>query len=353
MVSAPTTLDAPVRERIRQEARIAGLARSRLPSLSDVEGRRLQLWGLASVVLLGMAAAVGLSAGPGLQGQLAVPPEIVRLCSAALALAFCAYTIEKEVHLRRLARLLVEEQMRGLALQSEVDRLLEIARIRSDLIAAVSHDLRTPVTAIRGAAELLRTPLPPGDRTALLDALDRQSRHLQSMVEQLLIASVLERDGPPLDLTTIDLVEVVREVARDLAAARRPVHLEAPQRAHVRASAEGLRRVVENLVTNAYLHGRPPIGIRILEAAGMVVLTVADAGRGVRPADRRRVFELFTRLDPSRNGPGMGLGLGIVQGLAGAWGGRVWVDDAPEGGAAFHVALPAAPSTAVPAASAH
>jgi signal transduction histidine kinase len=332
-----------MRERIRQEARVAGLTRSRTPSLRDVESRRVQLWGLTFVVLVGMAAAVSLSAGPGLNGLLTVPPEVVRLCSAALVLAFCAYTIEKEVHLRRLGRLLVEEQLRGLVLQSEVDRLLETARIRSELVSAVSHDLRTPVTAIRGAAELLGKHVSPEDRTSLLDALDRRSRQLESMIDELLRAAVLERDGPPLDLVTLDVVEIASEAAGDPAAGRGSVHVEGPERAYVRASREGLRQVIEHLVTNAHVHGRPPVRIRVLEAEGTVVLTVADAGGGVRPADRRRVFELFTRLEPSRTGPGMGLGLAIVQGLAGAWGGRVWVDDAPGGGAAFHVALPAVP----------
>ena len=224
-----------------------------------------------------------------------------------------------------------------------MDRLLETARIRSELVSAVSHDLRTPVTAIRGAAELLGKPVSPEDRALLLDALDRRSLQLEGMIDELLRASVLEREGPPLDLAMLDVVEIVREVADQLAPGSPPVRVEGRERAYVLASRDGLRHMVEHLVTNAHLHGRPPVRVRVLEVGGTVVLTVADAGQGVRPADRRRVFEMFTRLEPSRTGPGMGLGLGIVQGLAGAWGGRVWVDDAPEGGAAFHVALPAVP----------
>jgi signal transduction histidine kinase len=333
MDSSPTTLDG----RIRREARVAGLARSRAPSLRDVDGRRLQLWGLASLVLVGLAAAVGLLAGPNPWASLMVPPSVMRLCTAGLALAFCAYTIEKEVHLHRLAALLLEEQLGGLALRAEIGMLLEAARVRSELAAAVGHDLRTPLTAIRAAADLLRAPLPLEDRRTLLDVVVGQSGRLESMIEQLLTAAILEREGPPLDLVAVDAAAIAREVAAD-----RPATLvEAPGPALVRTSPDGLRRVLEDLLANAYRHGRPPVGLRVRADTATVEVTVTDAGGGIRPEDRRRVFDLFTRLEPSRTGPGMGLGLGIVQGLAGAWGGRVWVDDAPGGGAAFHVALPA------------
>ena len=312
------TSDPVASAQILHEARVAGLAKA-APSLDDVAGRRLQLWGLTAFVFLAMAAAVALSIGRDLPGFIAIPPVVARVSAAVLAVAFCAYSVEKELHLRRLTALLVDERVRAVALQGEVERLLESDRMRSEFVASVGHDLRAPLTAILGAAELLRGPLPLRDREALLDSVDRQGRHLRSMIDELLAAAVLEREGPPLELTVLDLGAIARSAAADLEAAGRPVEVDAPA-ALVRASADGLRRVVNNLVTNAYDHGRPPVRMSVAVSGDEAVLTVSDAGPGVPEADRRRVFELFTRLDRDHSDPGIGLGLGIVAGLAGAWG---------------------------------
>jgi signal transduction histidine kinase len=343
MDGAPAmTLDAHHDEIVR-EARVAGLGRSGDPSLDAVAGRRLQLWGVTSVVVVAMAMAVVASLGERLPSALSFPPGVMRSSVVALAVVFCAYAIEKEVHLRRLTTLLVEEAMRNVALQAEVDRLVEVDRIRSDLLTGVRHDLATPLESILGAAGLLRRELPAAQRASLAGVIERHGTQLRRMVEELVDASRLEREGPPLDLETVDLAGLVRSVAGDFARAGRPVALETSAvPANVRAGEDGLHRIVENLIDNAYRHGDPPVRVTVRADGGEVVLSVRDSGPGIAPQERRRVFELFSRLDPSRAAPGLGLGLAIVPGLVAAWGGRVWVDDAPEGGAAFHVALPRA-----------
>ncbi|MCA1726083.1 MAG: HAMP domain-containing histidine kinase [Actinobacteria bacterium] len=325
-------------ELIRREARVAGLSSE--PSLAAVEGRRLQLWSLTSLVLLAVAAAVVLSFGDALPRLLRIPPGIVRAGSVGLGLAFFAYTVEKEIHLRRLTALLVDEQLRNVILQSEVDRLLEVDRVRASILSAVSHDLKTPLVSILDSARLLRRELNPGQRDALADTIERHGRHLDSMLDELLSASAFEREGPPLESQTVNLPKMVRAVAAEMEARGRQTIVEAPALENVRAGLDGLRRVITNLIDNAHAHGRPPVRVVVRREGSEVIVSVLDSGDGIPEDQRRRVFELFTKLDPERPRPGIGLGLAVVPGLVASWGGRVWVADAPEGGAAFHVALP-------------
>lgn len=102
---------------------------------------------------------------------------------------------------------------------------------------------------------------------------------------------------------------------------------------------ESLRRIIDNLIGNASKYGAPPVRVDVAEEPSRIVISVLDGGPGIPKADRERVFERFQRLDQDRSRPGIGLGLSIVRGLVRALGGVVWVEDAPEGGAAFMIAL--------------
>jgi signal transduction histidine kinase len=327
---------------IRREARVAGIAGDSEPSLEAVAGRRAQVWTLTTTVLLATTLAIALSFGERLPGVLSLPPGLVRASVIVLSAAFVAYAVEKEIHLRRLTALLVEERVRNVVLQGEVERLLELDRIRSGILSDVRHDLMTPVESILAAGRRLRTDLPADRRRALADALERQGRELERMIDELLSASDLEREGPPLDLEPVDVPQLVRGVAADLALSGKASTVEGPALQPVRASAEGLRRVMAGLIDNAHTHGRAPVHVSIEDAGPEVIVSVRDSGPGIAEADRRRIFELFTRLGNEGTHPGLGLGLAVVPGLVATWGGRVWVDEAPEGGAAFHVALPRA-----------
>ena len=97
--------------------------------------------------------------------------------------------------------------------------------------------------------------------------------------------------------------------------------------------------MLTNLIENAHKYGADPVRVEVQVADDQVVLSVIDAGPGVPPEERERIFERFYRSDPNGTKPGMGLGLSIVRGLVESCGGTVWVEDAPGGGAAFRVAL--------------
>jgi signal transduction histidine kinase len=223
--------------------------------------------------------------------------------------------------------------------RAHVAELLELDRMKTQFVASVSHELRTPLTSIRGAVSAFRRTGDAAAREELLDVVDRQSSRLHQMVEEMLQSAQMEKSGTIPVTKRIDLAALVRLVALDSQVAGRPVKVEAPQVCEVRADPESMRRIVGNLIDNAHKYGAAPVRV-ILEPDGdRVVLSVVDRGPGVPPGERTQIFERFYRADPTRNKPGLGLGLPIVRGLVDACGGSVWVEDAPGGGAAFRVAL--------------
>jgi hypothetical protein len=147
----------------------------------------------------------------------------------------------------------------------------------------------------------------------------------------------------------VDLGTLARAVAVELGRRGRPVEVIAEPDCVVLGDEEIVQPVLMNLVDNAYRHGAPPVSIRIEHRDDRVVISVEDRGAGV-PEDRRE--SVFAGLPPAgTQGPRAGAGLSIVRGVVAALRGTLWVDDVPEGGAAFRIALPAdAPSWTTPAA---
>lgn len=224
------------------------------------------------------------------------------------------------------------------ASRARVVELLELDRMKREFIASVSHDLRTPLTSILGSVSVAkRDDVGSEHRDELLAVVERQARHLNAMVEQLLAASELERAGMSELRGTVDLAALVRAVALDSEASGRSVTAEAPESVEVRGEADALRRIVENLLDNAFKHGAPPVCLSVERDGDEVLLSVVDAGPGIDAEARTEIFERFHRLEGSRGSPGIGLGLSNVRVLAQACGGAAWVEDAPHGGAAFRV----------------
>ncbi|MFN8035117.1 MAG: GAF domain-containing sensor histidine kinase [Acidimicrobiia bacterium] len=223
--------------------------------------------------------------------------------------------------------------------RAHVAELLELDRMKTQFVASVSHELRTPLTSIRGAVTASRRTEDLISRDELLDVVDRQSQRLHQMVEEMLQSAQMDKNHHVPLLRSIDLAALVRLVALDSHVAGRPVKVEAPQVCEVRADPEAMRRIVGNLIDNAHKYGATPVRVVLEPDADRVILSVVDSGPGVPPAERSRIFDRFYRADPTRNKPGLGLGLPIVRGLVDACGGSVWVEDAPGGGAAFRVAL--------------
>jgi two-component system sensor histidine kinase KdpD len=228
--------------------------------------------------------------------------------------------------------------------EAEVERvaeLEEVSRLKSQFVATVSHELRTPLTSILGSVITMRSlDLDRRESEEFLQTIERQGRRLLRLVEELLTAAQLEREGAVRQYPKLlDLSVLIAEVVRDFEGGP-PVEVTGPESCQVVTDGEILRRVLTNLVDNAMKHGEPPVQILMESSGDEVTIRVRDHGPGIPAEDRERIFERFTRLDQTGNRPGIGLGLPIVRELLVACGGRVWVHEAPDGGAEFGLAVP-------------
>lgn len=215
-------------------------------------------------------------------------------------------------------------------------------RMRRDLVANASHELRTPVTALRATLENVVDGVEPLDPAALLF----QAERLQRLVEQLLDLSRLESgeaglERVPVDVTTL-LADAVADARRTAHGVRFDVEVR-PGGLQVHGDPLRLGQVVGNLVGNAVRHGPPGGTVRVLahgDAAG-VRLEVADSGPGIPEAERERVFERFHRVDAARTTGGAGLGLAIVRHVVDLHGGSVRAEPVAPRGCRMVVVLPA------------
>lgn len=231
------------------------------------------------------------------------------------------------------------------ALLVSTRRAQEMASRQLEFTAAVSHELRTPLAAIRSLGDnLAHGVVRDLDQARLYgEQISGQSARLGSLVEQVLALSAHRL--VPLDRRPIDLAEVVREAVAEESAATgaSAVALELPagDPALVSGDPTALRRAVGNLVANAAKHGRPPIAVRLVPAAGELRIEVADRGPGIPAAERERLFEPFFRGRRAQGEqiPGVGLGLHLVRRLVESHGGRVEVASG-EGGSVFTIVLP-------------
>ena len=220
--------------------------------------------------------------------------------------------------------------------RAQVEELTQLNRMKSEFVALVSHELRTPIASIIGAVSSTRKPELAEHRNELEEIIERAALRLGAMVEDLLSAADLERGETTRGLEPVDLTSVVWEAIADHGVLDREIHVSAPSAAMVVCDREYVRRILDNLLDNAFKYGSPPVRVEVVGEAKHVSLSVLDAGRGVAEADREQVFERFRRLD-TKNGPGLGLGLSVVRGLVEAMGGVILVEEAPGGGAAFRI----------------
>ncbi|HEX7167973.1 MAG TPA: ATP-binding protein [Acidimicrobiales bacterium] len=217
--------------------------------------------------------------------------------------------------------------------RQHVAELVESEMRKSEFLAAVSHDLKTPLTSLIGCTKMLqRDGLTDSQRLELASMVDRQALRLSSMIDDLLTAARLEAEKPPV-ADPVDLAALIRELATEYHVAGRPFTATVPATVVVLAQADGLRRILTNLLDNAFKHGGAPVTVAITTDDDHVEVEVRDHGPGIPADDRERVFERFTRLDVNRQIPGIGLGLSIVQGLVVAYGGEVRADAPADDGA--------------------
>jgi two-component system phosphate regulon sensor histidine kinase PhoR len=225
-----------------------------------------------------------------------------------------------------------------------------MANLRREFVANVSHELKTPLTSIRGYAETLleRGLEDVENRERFVETIRAQAVRLEAIVEDLLELADLDRPDAALEVKSWDLAEVVRDMAAGFeeTAARRGLDLELAVRPGLRASFDRKRVEValRNLLDNAIKYTDSGT-VRIAADAGPSALrvSVTDTGRGIPAQHLPRVFERFYRVDRGRSRAtgGTGLGLSIVKHAIELHGGRVGVESAPERGSTFWFEIPA------------
>jgi signal transduction histidine kinase len=237
----------------------------------------------------------------------------------------------------------------------QVDELKALDQARVELIALVTHELRTPLAVVRAYADLLAEDPPlidresrdPTRRTVREDwhrgALDQVER-LDRLVDSIL-ASVRPTDPAQLEVVPVDVFDVVRETLDSVRPLLRRHHvdLDADVRRYILADPPRLRQVIEHLVENAVKYAPPDSTITIdcTLAEGVAQLRVSDEGPGIPLEWRDRIFEPYARRD-THTARGSGIGLYAARRIVESMGGRLWCEPAEPAGARFVVALPAA-----------
>jgi len=236
----------------------------------------------------------------------------------------------------------------------DITQLKRLESVRKQFVANASHELKTPVSIIKGYAETLMTDhleMSLEDRDRFLKTIYRHSERLALLVNDLLSLSRLDGDAPTFDWKVADLAQWLRETSQDyqssLAAAGRPLAFEIAEGAEALVRFDGikLRQVLDNLVDNALKYTPDGRGLELgarLEESRELEVWVRDEGSGVPPAELERIFQRFYRVDKgrSRETGGTGLGLSIVKRIVEWHEGRIWAENAPEGGLRVAFRLP-------------
>ncbi|HEX5771412.1 MAG TPA: ATP-binding protein, partial [Nocardioidaceae bacterium] len=231
----------------------------------------------------------------------------------------------------------------------EARRLEEGNRVRTALLAAVSHDLRTPLAGIKAAVSSLRSPevsWSVEDQAELLATIEDSSDRLHTIVANLLDLSRLQSDAVRPVVHEVGLDDVVsRTVAQMPQGDRVELRFE-PDLPPVLVDAGLLDRVVANLVDNAVRHSPAdsPVTVATSHVGNRVQLHVVDRGPGVPDAQKEQMFAAFQRLGDAGGREGLGLGLAVARGLTAALGGLLVAEDTPGGGLTMVVDLPAVPT---------
>jgi len=225
-------------------------------------------------------------------------------------------------------RLAMEERMRG-----------QVEEARRQLVAAASHDLRTPLASLRLLVESIDDGVATGEtRDRYLKEIRTHVAVLSDLIDDLFELSRIEAGEISWTMRQVELGELIGET---VAAMRAPAEQKGvvlaaelpPGRVVAEADAEKVQRVLFNLIQNAIRH-TPPDGtvtVRARSGHGEVEIEVADDGEGIAAGDREQVFDAFYRGDDSRGEDGAGLGLAISRAIVEAHGGRIWLADGHPG----------------------
>ncbi len=239
----------------------------------------------------------------------------------------------------------------------DLTRIKQLENTRKEFVANVSHELRTPLSMIKGYVETLIDGAKDDPEVAprFLQTIQKHADRLTYLIEDLLTISRLESGQIVLNIHPLDLGALARRVAEELRgrAEKRNVTfaIDAPEPTQVLADGDRLHQALFNLFDNAIKYGGENSTVTVTaRSAGnnLTELSVTDQGPGIPPEAIERIFERFYRVDRarSREQGGTGLGLSIVKHIIQSHGGEVWARNSGDGGASFHLTLPAESATA-------
>ncbi len=266
-------------------------------------------------------------------------------------LAIAISNIRAFAALRHMAE---ELTLRNGALVKQRDQLQEMNRLKSEFLANISHELRTPMNAILGYAELIQEgiygPTTP-EQFEGLDGILESGRNLLTLINQILDLSKVESGRMDVSLTALDLVDIAESVAHETTplTKSRPykVRVRSAERVRVVSDHTKLKQIVTNLVANAIKFTEEGhVDIEVLPVKdGLAQIRVIDTGIGIKPEHQQLIFEEFRQADGSstRKYGGTGLGLAIARRFALLLGGNLTVDSKPGAGSTFTLFLPADP----------
>jgi PAS domain S-box-containing protein len=230
----------------------------------------------------------------------------------------------------------------------ELERANEVLRsmdeLKSEFIAVASHELKTPLTSVRGSLSTLRThwdTLGEEERLELLDLAHGQAARLHLLTDELLTLSRIEGGLVKVQTSRVPVASLVREIVTAVAPDA-GFEVTCDESFAVTADRAHMRQIITNYMTNAAKYGTAPFSVEVSRVRDTVEIRVRDHGPGVEAVFVDRLFEKFSRSGARIDVPGTGLGLSIVRGLAEANGGLAWYEGSRHG-AVFALRLPAAP----------
>ena len=292
---------------------------------------------IATSLIIASVVTTAAAAGLGIWNSRRLMRPLSRVADAAGELASGALDVrmerENDEDLDRLA-----ESFNAMAdaVQTRIERE---ARFASD----VSHELRSPITALSAAVDMLdaRRADFPGRTGQALEVVVTQVRRFDRMVLDLLELSRIDAGATEVNLEPLRPEDTIRRIAQRYGYPDVPIHTASDATEPVSLDKLRLERIVGNLLDNAKHHGGGPTLITINRSDGALHIAVEDDGPGVTDDEKERIFERFTRGTAARHRVGTGLGLALVAEHAAALGGDAWVEDRDGGGARFVVTIPA------------
>ena len=226
---------------------------------------------------------------------------------------------------------------------TDVTELRHLATVRQEFVGNLVHELKTPLTSLRLAAESLTGDPAPNDRKRFAERVVKEADLLTKIIDNLRQLGEIEARSMAVEATEFDLAELVRESVARLGIDR-PVNSDIPAALTITTDRPKLVQALGNLLDNAakFSPPRTPIDVHAEIARDEVRISVRDHGPGISPEHWSRIFERFYKVDRARprEAGGFGLGLAITKHLVHILGGRIWTEAARDGGQVFTIALP-------------